>query len=139
MASQRQDILDALKSVIDSISSITTTTLLNYEPDLNKYPSSSLPLAVIVPLTESPLYETGQFARWSLDVRIIVYFLSEGSDSVEGEALLKDIKDALGNNSTLNGNAIDINIGEITNGGDFPLFNAEFKVRITYERSILNA
>ncbi|MBW2037191.1 MAG: hypothetical protein JRI41_06900 [Deltaproteobacteria bacterium] len=139
MASQRQDILNALQSVIDNVSSITTTLLSNYEVDLTKYSSSSLPMALIIPTAETPLYETGQYAKWTLATRIIIYFLSEDSAAVEGEALVKDIKDVLGNNSTLNGNAIDISIGEITNGGNFPLFSVEFKVNITYERSILNA
>lgn len=123
-------------AVILNTDSVNTVVRAEESLDLDTYTASQIPLVEIIALEEIPFYETARYAKWTCKIITKVYYLdSKGTDS-QKEILLKEQKDALGGDPTLNDECAMVDIVTILSGGVFPLYTLEFTLEVTYEKHI---
>jgi hypothetical protein len=137
--SSRTDQISRLSTIIKT-TSIKTVKISNGPLDMSVYPSSDIPLINIIPGEERPdPYMTGRFAMWKLSVLLTCYFLDDIDSESQREALVKEIKDAIGGDPTLNGTCAEVRVIGIRPGGEFPLWTVEVTLQIEYEKGIADA
>lgn len=139
-SSQRKKALDQLAIQVDT-ATVATVVLANAKLDMVERVASEMPLVEIVPGDEVPEYEKSSrgHALWGFTARLTCYFLDDIGEDEQRETLVKEIKDAIGNDSTLDGNCADCDIIAIRQEGEFPLWELVFELEISYEKGIANA
>ncbi len=135
--STRTSILSAISGVIEQVSSVNTVVCSNGNVMIETYKASDLPLVQIVFNRETPLYETSHHAMWEISFELTCYVLGGIEDTVEN--IIKDIKDAIGANQTMNQTCVITEIVSVNIIGDFPLWKLIFDMRSKYEKGVADA
>jgi len=136
--SQKKTAIDRLATICNT-SSVNSVVVSNGPLDLSLYSSSQLPLVQIVGGEEVPRYEVSRHALWSFDVEITVFYLADDDEADTTEALIKELKDALGADITLSGTCAESYIRSIRRGGEWPLWEFTILLDVSYEKEISNA
>jgi hypothetical protein len=108
--------------------------------DTDEYSAAEYPLIEIVPSSEIPMpYLTGRHALWRNRVVLTCYYLGVNTDWEQGEALFKEVKDALGGDPTLNETCASVSVSDIRNSGEFPMWKVIATIEMKYEKRISDA
>lgn len=140
--SVRKQILAAFCTAIDTYAtSIVTVVPATSDLNLLQYTAAQLPLAQVVLTSETPEYEksSSSHALWKFQIRLTCYYLGAIEDEEVGEALVKELKDAIGLDGTLGGVCIDCNLDNLDTIGEFPLWRINLNFTASYERRVDNA
>ncbi len=137
--STRNTILTNISNVISGITSIKTVVCSNGNVNIETYKSASLPLVQIIFNREAPLYETSHHALWEISFELTCYVLGDIGDTDSVENIVKDIKNAIGENQTMNQTCIITEIASVNIVGDFPLWRVIFDMRSKYEKDVADA
>jgi len=139
MAHNRRAILAALKTKLEEIAEITTVvrTYLSTDFDITQYAQAELPLIVIPEPGEDTDQEcTSQMSMMVLETNLKVYFLDWAIDPDETkfEALVKKIRDKIGNNFTLSGTAEECRVASISPvTGILPVYDFLIGLEMRYQ------
>jgi hypothetical protein len=117
------------------ISEVKTVVRSKASVDITNYCYSQLPLVDIIEARETPSPELTSMRQMSfLDLVLRVYFIEWAEwPGTEYENLVKKIRDAIGNNFTLDGAANAawvVEVSEVT--GVMPLYHLDIRVRVKY-------
>ena len=134
----RRDVLAELKIVLEEISEIKTVvrTYLETEFDVTQYAQAELPLVAIPePVEETDEEMTSQRSMMSLGTKLIIYFQDWDivPDATIYEALIKLIRDKIGDNFTLNDKATEARIMSVSSVlGTMPVYNFVMELEMKY-------
>jgi len=138
VSSVREQALSKLETVLNTTSVQTVVRALQ-GLDLTRYGYDDLPLLEIVADDETARYEVSRYALWTLEALATLYFLADTAEQSTVESYAKELKDAIGNNPTLDNVVEMVFIDAIEVGGEFPLYWVRLRLRILYEKSIKDA
>jgi ERCC4-related helicase len=145
MAFNRRDILSNLKTILEGVTGITTVVRsyglnavearANEGMDISQYASTDLPLIDINEPMESADEElTSRRSVMFLETYLRVWFVDwNDQPQTTYETLMKRIRDAIGNNFTVNSTATAcwvISVSAIS--GELPLFYYDIGLRLKY-------
>lgn len=126
MSENRRDVLANLKTALEAVPGVTTVVRTYTPLDLPAlYSESDLPLIELQEPDESDENEmTGRRAIAFLAVEAIVHFVDwDGTPDSTYETLMKNIRDAIGNDFNLNGKSVATWITGVTKiDGELPLY-----------------
>jgi len=134
----RRDVLAELKIVLEEISEIKTVvrTYLETEFDVTQYAQADLPLiAIPEPAEETDEEMTSQRSMMLLGTKLIIYFQDWDivPDATIYEALVKLIRDKIGDNFTLNDKATEARIMSVSSVlGTMPVYNFVMELEMKY-------
>lgn len=134
----RREVLLALKTILEEISEVETVvrTYLETEFDITQYATDELPLVAIPePLEETDEEMTSQRSMMALGTKLIVYFVDWAidPDATIYEALIKLIRDKIGDNFTLNDKATEARINSVSPVlGTMPVYNFVMELEMKY-------
>ena len=140
----RQSVLAQLAVVLGEIAEveIVVRSYLEVEFDITQYLQSDLPLIVIPEPAEETFDEmTSQRSIMVLSTKLLVYFLDWDiiPDAAKYEALVKKIRDKIGNNFTLNDTATECRVASVsTILGTMPVYNFNIALELKYYLSEKN-
>jgi len=131
----RRAVLSNLKTVLEAAVGITTVVRSYSEYDISQVGSANLPLIVIPePGEDNDPELTSMRAMSTLDTTIKIYFV-DWNDTVQSTfgTLVKNIRDQIGNNFTLNTAATTCRVMSISSvQGELPLWFFEIDLRTRY-------
>jgi hypothetical protein len=136
--SQRLQALAALQSALDAVSSLATVEHGYEEQELSTYDDTDTPIIFIIPTTENYVWEKSMHHLCSLTVVCPMYFLDDGTDAQQGEALIQAVRNKIGEDITLGGKVAEARVMSISFAGTFPLWKVVFTMRLRYEKRIDN-
>jgi len=141
MAENRRAILSALKTLLESVTGVTTVVRSYGELDVAQYQASDLPLIEIEEPSESTDEDsTGRRAIMLLEAKLKVWFV-DWNDIPQStyETLMKNIRDDVGSGFTVSGSAVACWITVVSPiKGELPVFNFEMSLRLKYYLNQLN-
>jgi hypothetical protein len=131
----RRDILEELAKVVATVSGVKTTARSSTALDIRRWKRSELPLVEIVEPSEE--IESDLLSRRSiqnLSTSLKIYFVEwSESPSSAYEALVKAIRNKLGEEFRLSGCTVAVWVGEVTEiSGSMPLYNVSLALRLKY-------
>lgn len=135
MLLNRRYIGNSVATILDMISEVKTVVRSKNALDITNYCYTNLPLVEIREARESPSPElTGMRQMSWLDLVLRVHFIEWGDwPSETYELLVKRIRDAIGNNFTLNDSANGAWVVEVSEvSGSMPLYYLDIRVRVKY-------
>lgn len=141
MAQHRDDILAALATLMSTISGVNTVARTYMNIDITQYTESQLPLIEIKEPEESSKVNLVNMRQlMDLGVELRVFFVSWGEIPTSTyETLIKNIRDAIGNDFTLSGNIVACYVTEIGSiEGRVPVYNFEITLQMEYYLSQKN-
>lgn len=135
MAQHRNDVLDGLKTLISDVSGVTTVVRTYGDIDIAQYSSTDLPL-VSIKEPEEDTYEelTSRRSMMLLVTKLVVWFVDWNLDIKSTyETLMKNIRDKIGSDFTISGNAVEVRVNSITEiDGNLPVWNFGLELELKY-------
>lgn len=134
----RRDVLSQLKTVLATVSGVVNVvrTYLEADFDITQYAIADLPLiAIAEPAEETEQEMTSQRSVMTLVVRLKIFFVDWAidPDATKYEALIKNIRDKIGANFTLNDTATEARIMSVTSVlGTMPVYNFVMDLEVRY-------
>jgi len=135
--SERENVLAALKTVLEEITEIKTVVRVYLsEFDVCQYAQVELPLvAISEPAEETDEESTSQRSMMALATRLLVYIIDWAidPDSTKYDALVKKIRDKIGDNFTLNDTATECRVASVsTIMGVMPVYDFVVDLEMKY-------
>lgn len=137
MSSQRDLAIDRLATVVKT-TNIKTVVQVNQEEDLILYDDTDTPLIQIIATEESAVWGKSMMALWRFNVNVVIFYLDDLEVKTQRENLTKEVRDAIGNDLTLNDTCAECVTLSVSHSGSFPLYKTTLRLRIDYEKSIKN-
>lgn len=134
----RRDVLGQLKEVLAAITEIKTVvrTYLEGEFDITQYAIEDLPLiAIPEPAEDTEEGMTSQRSIMALVTKLRVFFVDWAIEPnvTKYESLVKNIRDTMGANFTLNDTATEARIMSVTSVlGTMPVYNFVMDLEVRY-------
>ncbi len=126
MADNRRDLLAYLATLLGAVTGVVTVVRTLVEIDITNYNEAELPLIAVKEPKEIPKTEmTSMRAIQDLETQLKVFFVVWGQNPTSTyETLMKDIRNKLGNDFTLGGNANKILVKDVSLiFGEMPLYH----------------
>ena len=141
MAQNRRSILAALATISHGVTAVNTVRRVHAPIDITQWAEAELPLVEIEEPAESADTElTNMRQMVFLDIKLTVWFVLWGeSPTSTSEKLETDIRNAIGNNFTLNCTAVCAWVTNVAKvDGEMPLYHFEISVRLKYYLELEN-
>lgn len=133
MGHNRDVALNQLETNLSAIGAITTAIRTYMEVDIQQYAIADLPLIAIAEPEETTFEEmTTQRSVMNLETTLKVYFLHwEENPNTTYKALVKAIRDGIGADFTLSGNATECRVAEISAiSGTLPVYSFDMRLEM---------
>jgi len=135
--SERENVLAALKTVLEEITEIKTVVRVYLsEFDITQFSQAELPLVAIPePSEETDEESTSQRSMMALATRLLVYIIDWAidPDSTKYDALVKKIRDKIGDNFTLNDTTTECRVASVSAiMGTMPVYDFTVDLEMKY-------